>query len=140
MTVQNTIETEVMVTSTTTFTVTSVTEVPTSTLIIVNDTYNPASLTFHFMVQNTQNFTVYAQISAQEGLSYCGAGGNYLAFFLSPVYSLASRSITTVPFNTTLVTPYSPTSCGSVAIGQFSVNFVAGNNMIVSPTYYFYKS
>ena len=114
-------------------------QVPLSTLVIVNDSYNAKARTFNFVVQNTQSDTVYAQLSAQIGVGGCGDNGNHQAYYVSPIYTFTRPKTITVPFNTTLIP--STTTCGSnLILGQVSLDFVAGGSVMVSPTYTFYYS
>jgi hypothetical protein len=121
-------------TSVTTTTKTSISAVPLSTLVVVNDTYDAAAKTFYFVVQDTQNYTVYAQLSAQIGISGCGDNGNIQSVFVSPVFTFSPLKTTTVAFNTTLIS--SATTCGSSLIpGQVNLNFVIGNGLAASESY-----
>jgi hypothetical protein len=134
VTLTNTIVTVETTTSVTTTTKTSISAVPLSTLVVVNDTYNAAAKTFYFVVQDAQNYTVFAQLNAQIGISGCGDNGNTQSYFVSPVYTFYPLKTTTVDFNTTLIS--SATTCGSSLIpGQVNLNFVIGNGLVASQSY-----
>ena len=137
VTVSNTIVTVETTTSVETSTVTSVSAVPEGTLVIEVDSYNDSAKTFTFQVQDTQNYTVYAQLSAIVGIgTFGGCGTPNQSYFISPVYTFQPRQTTVATFNTALIT--SATCGSSLNYGQVVLNFVAGNNLVVSPSYTFY--
>ncbi|MGD1055571.1 MAG: hypothetical protein ABR867_05780 [Nitrososphaerales archaeon] len=118
-----------------TTTVTSVTAVPTSSLVIIADTYSNATKTFTFQVQNTQNYTVYAQISASlQGQTNWGCGGQ-AGSYISQVYTFAPNSNTTTKMDLTLG-QYAG-FCGTNPVTSASVTFVVPQSTAASPTYTF---
>jgi len=137
VTVSNTIMMVTATTSTVSVTVTSITAVPQGTLVMVTSSYDSANSTFTFKIQDTQNYTVHAQLSATVGVGHCGANGNFQAYYLSPIYTFLPLQTTTVNFPTALIS--SNTTCGSsLNVGQIILDFVTGNNTVVSPQYTFY--
>jgi hypothetical protein len=137
VTVSNTIVTVETTTSVETSTVTSVSAVPEGTLVIEADSYNSSAKTFTFQVQDTQDYTVYAQLSAVVGIgTFGGCGTPNQEYFISPVYTFQPLQVTAVTFNTALIT--SPTCGSSLNDGQITLSFMAGNNLVVSPSYTFY--
>lgn len=137
VTVSNTIVTVETTTSVETLTVTSVSAVPEGTLVIGADSYNSSAKTFTFQVQDTQDYTVYAQLSAVVGIgTFGGCGTPNQEYFISPVYTFQPLQVTAVTFNTALIT--SPTCGSSLNDGQITLSFMAGNNLVVSPSYTFY--
>jgi hypothetical protein len=134
VTVQNTIETVETTTWTTTFTVTSVTAVPQSTLVITADHYSAANKTYYFQVQDTQNFVVYAQISASV-TGDCGCAYNFMGFYISQIYQLMPLATSTLSYNLTL-TSYNGGNMGQKPV-DITLTLQTANNVAVSPTYTF---
>ena len=122
-------------TVTSTVTQTSISEVPESTLIVIQDSYSNASKTFTFEVQNTQNYTVYAQISAslwgQSGTFCNGQAGTYI----SQVYTFSPNSVTSTVLNLTLgqYVGY----CGGNPVTSLDMSYIIPQSSSVSPTYTF---
>jgi hypothetical protein len=136
VTMTNTVVTLETTTSTVTTTQTSVTAVPEATLVVTGDSYNGTSQTFTFQVQNTQNFTIYAQLHAVVDFGSSGAcfPSDKTAFFISQVYTWLPNQTIPVAFNITLISY----TCGSgPGQGQFSAEFMTANNAQVSPVYDF---
>ncbi len=52
-------------------------QIPQSTLIIVDNSYNNVTNTFTFIVQNTQDTLIYAQLYARFDSLKCGFLGDY---------------------------------------------------------------
>jgi uncharacterized membrane protein YdfJ with MMPL/SSD domain len=137
VTVVDTVELVETTTSATTSTVTSVSAVPEGTLVIVSDSYNNTTKTFTFQVQDTQNFTVYAQLHTLLDLGSSGQcwPSDSAEFFISPLYTWSPRQTISVTFNTALL---SSGICSSgPGQGQFNAEFLTANNVQVSPTYDF---
>lgn len=108
--------------------------VPISTLVVVNDSYNPTTKTFTFIIDNTQNVTVLAQLNVQV-YGNCGCGFSGMGFFISPVYQFNPHVTTTAQYNTTL-TSFNPPQVSQQPV-NFSLILVAGGNVNVSPSYTF---
>lgn len=135
VTVSNTIVTVETTTSVTTSTVTSVTAVPEGTLVVVGDTYDNATHTFQFTVQNTQNLTVYAQLSATfwgTDCTYYNSQGSYL----SQVYTFKPTSNTNTSLNLSLGSYQSNEFCGQTPVVYLTMSYVV-TSMSVSQTYTF---
>ena len=122
-------------TSVSTTTLTSISQVPQSTLVVLSDTYSNATKTFTFQVQNTQNYTVYAQLSASlwgQGNLYCnGQAGSYI----SQIYTFNPRSITATTLDLTLGQYVG--FCGGNPVTSLQMNYVIPQSTTVSPTYSF---
>lgn len=136
VTIVDTVEIVETTTSTTTSTVTSVSAVPQSTLVIVGNTYDNASQTFQFTVQNTQNFTVYAQLSATfwgTSCSFYNSQGSYL----SQVYTFKPLSKTVTTLNLNLGAYQSNQFCGHTPVVDLTMSYIAATSTSVSQTYTF---
>ena len=136
VTVSNTVVYVQTTSVTTTATVTSISAVPQSTLLIIGDTYDNTSQTFQFTVQNTQNFTVYAQLSATlwgTSCMYYNQQGSYL----SQVYTFKPLSNTVTTLDLNLGSYQSNGLCGHTAIVYFTMSYVAAASTQVSQTYTF---
>jgi hypothetical protein len=104
-------------------------------LIITGDSYNNVTHTFTFQVQNTENYIVYAQISASLwGISYFACSGQAGAF-VSQVYTFAPGVVTTTSMNLALAT-YSG-YCGDQPLSSVQMNLVIPQSTPVSPMYTF---
>jgi archaellum component FlaC len=135
ITVSNTVETVVTTTSVTTTTVTSVTQVPQSTLVVVQDSYSNTTKTFTFQVQNTQSYTVYAQLSASLwGQSSFGCNGQ-IGTFISQVYAFNPGTVTSTTLDLHLGQYVG--FCGGNPVTSLQMNFVIPQSTAVSPTYSF---
>ena len=122
-------------TSVTTTTQTSISQVPTSSLIVVSDSYSNTTKTFTFNVQNTQNYTVLAQLSASLwGATNFGCNGQ-VGTFISQVYTFTPGETTTTQLNLALGT-YAG-FCGGQPLSSIQMNFVIPQSTPVSPTYSF---
>jgi hypothetical protein len=112
-------------------------QVPLTTLVITNDTYDSATSTFTFRVQNTQTYTVIAQLSAilQD---YCNNG--YWWYYTSKVYTFSPQSTLSVPMNLALSYQYPNIVASCNAIYEVSVQFVIPPSTAVSQTYNFQVS
>lgn len=108
-------------------------QIPQSTLIIVENSYNNVTNTFTFVVQNTQDTLVYAQLFGQMYTRSCSTNG------LAGTYY--SEIITFLPgVNTTLFLNLHHVSygiCGNRYVNHITTNFFAAPNIVVSPTYTF---
>lgn len=136
--VQTTTQTSLVTTtqtSTLTSTETSISSVPQSTLIITGDSYSNATYTFTFQVQNTQDYVVYAQLSA----SLWGQGGTFcngqVGTFVSQVYTFNPGVTTTTQLNLNLGSYVG--FCGGNPLSSIQMNFVVPQSTAVSPTYTF---
>jgi hypothetical protein len=122
-------------TTTSTTTQTSISSVPQASLIVTSDSYTNATKTFTFQVQNTQNYTVYAQLSAslwgQTSYECNGQAGT----FISQVYTFKPDSNTTTQLNLTLGSYVG--YCGGEPLSSIQMNFVIPQSTAVSPTYTF---
>jgi len=111
-------------------------QVPLSTLVIVGDTYDNASRTFQFTVQNTQTFTVYAQLSATfwgTSCSFYNSQGSYL----SQVYTFKPVSNTVTTLNLNLGAYQSNQFCGHTPVVYLTMSYIAAASTSVSQTYTF---
>ena len=111
-------------------------QVPMSTLVVTGSSYSNASATYSFQVENTQTFTVFAQLSVSfygNACSFYAGEGSYL----SQVTTFGPRSNTTFNLDFKSVTFYPSSFCGKEPIAYFSMDFVASSNQ-VSPGYTFY--
>lgn len=122
---------------TTTMTVTSISAVPQSTLVIIGDAYNSTTYTFTFQVQNTQDYTVYAQVSGKiwgQATSGC-MGVGQAGLYISQIYTFTPSSTTVVKMDLTLSqwTGY----CGTNPITTAYVTLILPDTTAVSPTYTF---
>lgn len=111
-------------------------QVPLSTLVIVGNSYDNASNTFEFIVQNTQNFTVYAQLSATlwgTNCIYYNSQGTYL----SPVYTFKPLANTTTTLNLALGAYQSNQFCGHTPVVDLTMSYVVAPSTAVSQTYTF---
>lgn len=135
VTVSNTVVYVQTTSVTTTATVTSISAVPQSTLVIVGDTYDNASKTFQFTVQNTQTFTVYAQLSATLSGTSCTYINNQ-GSYLSQVYTFEplSNTVTSLDLN---LGSYQSNWCGHTPIVFLTMSYVAPTSTSVSQTYTF---
>jgi hypothetical protein len=123
------------VTSLVTTTQTSISAVPQSTLIITGNSYNNVTHTFTFQVQNTQNYIVYAQLSASlwgQGNVFCNG---QVGTFVSQVYTFNPGAVTTAQFNLALGSYVG--FCGGNPLSSIEANFVIAPTTVVSPTYTF---
>ena len=119
----------------TTTTLTSITEVPMSTLVVLSDTYNNATKTFTFQVQNTENYTVHAQLSASLwGQTSFGCNGQ-IGSYISQVYTFGPNSETTTVLNLTLGQYVG--FCGANPTTSLQMTYVIPQSTSVSPTYSF---
>lgn len=119
-----------------TSTVTSISAVPQSALVVIGDSYDTTNHIFSFQVQNTQNYTIYAQLSA----SLWGGGGGIFCngqagSFISQVYTFTPKSITTTTLDLTL--GQWAGYCGGNPVSSTNVNYVIPQSTAVSPTYTF---
>jgi hypothetical protein len=108
--------------------------VPISTLVVVNDSYNGAGM-FSFMVHNTLNETVYAQLSAilygTPSNDCTGVAGN----FLSQIIQFNPLSTTAAQLD---MSGGVYSGCAALfPINQVSVSFIAANSTRVSLGYNF---
>jgi uncharacterized coiled-coil protein SlyX len=136
VTATNTVVTVETTTSLVTTTLTSISAVPESALIITADSYNNATYTFTFQAQNTQNYIVYAQLSAslwgQGGFESCdGQAGT----FVSQVLTFNPGAVVTIQLSLALAT-YAG-FCGVNPLTSIEANFVVAPSTPVSPTYTF---
>ena len=110
-------------------------QVPLSTLVVTGSSYNNVTAVYTFQVQNTQTFTVYAQL----GVSFYGPACEFYAgegSYTSQVYSFSPGSNTTVTLNLKDMA-FSPSEfCGKEPIAYFSMSFAASSTT-VSPSYQF---
>ena len=135
ITVQDTIVTMQTTTLLLTTTQTSIGEIPQSALVVTGSSYDNQSSTFTFLVQNTENYTVYAQLSA----SFYGAACNFYAgegTYLSQVYTFAQTSSITITMDLKAANLYASQYCGQEPVISVSLNFEASSS-VVSPTYQF---
>lgn len=122
-------------TSLVTTTQTSISAVPQAALIVTGDSYNNVTHTFTFQVQNTENYIVYAQLSASLwGISYFACSGQ-VGTFVSQVYTFTPGAVTTTSLNLALAT-YSG-YCGDQPLSSIQMNLVIPQSTPVSPTYTF---
>ncbi len=90
------------VTSTTTNTVTSsITQVPDTALVITNESYSNATKTMSLLVENTENYTIYAQFSATMNGNPCCGYSNPAGTYSSSVFQFFPLSTTNVSYNIT---------------------------------------
>jgi cell division protein FtsB len=109
-------------------------EVPNTTLIITNGVYNSGNATFIFTVRNTQNYTVYAQLSVTLE-DPCNNG--FWWYYTSQIFTFTPLGTLSVPLNLVLSIPspnYSP-SCTS--INEAVVLFIIPQSTAISSTYDF---
>jgi hypothetical protein len=122
-------------TSRVTTTQTSIGAVPQATLVITGDSYDNTTHTFTFQVQNTQNYTVYAQLSASLwGQTSFGCNGQ-AGTFISQVYTFKPSAVTTTQLSLSLGTYVG--FCGGNPLSSIEANFVIPQSTAVSPTYTF---
>lgn len=111
-------------------------EAPNSILAIINHTYDNATGTFTFVVQNTRNFTVYAQMSVQmfTDESDCGLVGSYY----SQVYAFPpeSETVTQLSLASTLYEFTEPVCLGG-PVTRINLYYMVGQFSGVSPIYEF---
>jgi len=133
-----TTQTSLVTTTTTslvTRTVTSITAVPQSSLIVTANSYDNASHTFTFQVQNSENYTIYAQLSASLwGQSSFGCNGQ-AGTFVSQVYTFLPGAVVSTQLSLTLGS-YSG-FCGGNPLSSIQMNFIIPQSTPVSPTYTF---
>ena len=114
---------------------TSISQVPESTLVVLSSTYSNATKTFTFKVQNTQNYTVYAQLSASlwgQGNDFCnGQAGSYI----SQIYTFNADTVVSTALNLTLGQYVG--FCGSNPVTSLQMNYVIPQSTAASPTYSF---
>jgi len=111
-------------------------QVPLATLVVVGDTYDNASQTFQFTVQNTQNFTVYAQLSATlwgTSCTYYNGQGTYL----SQVYTFSPLSNTVTTLNLNMGAYQSNQFCGHTPVVDLTMSYIAATSTSVSQMYTF---
>jgi prefoldin subunit 5 len=111
-------------------------QVPLSTLVVVGDTYDNVSHTFQFTVQNTQNFTVYAQLSATfwgTGCEYYNNQGSYL----SQIYTFRPLSDTVTSLSMNLGSYQGSGFCGTTPVVDLTMSYIAATSTSVSQTYTF---
>jgi predicted PurR-regulated permease PerM len=131
----DTVNNIVTTTFVTTTTLTSITEVPMSTLVVLSDTYSNATKTFTFQVQNTENYTVHAQLSASLwGQTSFGCNGQ-IGSYISQVYTFGPNSETTTILNLTLGQYVG--FCGTNPTTSLQMNLVIPQSTAISPTYSF---
>jgi hypothetical protein len=119
----------------------TISRVPQATLVITNDVYNSENATFTFTVKNTQNYTVYAQLSAtvEDDSTRCPSFDVYI--YTSQIYNFTPRETISVPLNLTLSSEsvaagsYSNPACSSV--NEAIVQFILPQSTAISPTYDF---
>ena len=119
----------------------TISRVPQATLVITNDVYNSGNTTFTFTVKNTQNYTVYAQLSATvEGdTGSCPSFDVYI--YASQIYNFTPRETISVPLNLALSSQsvaagsYSNPACSSV--NEAIVQFILPQSTAISSTYDF---
>jgi hypothetical protein len=133
VTMTDTVVTVETTTSLVTTTQTSISAVPQSALIIVADSYDNNTYTFTFQVENTQNYTIFAQINSQLS-GDCGCGISGMGFFISQVYQLNPNSMTPVNYNLTLTSLNGNLNQSPSLI---TVDMLTGSGVVVSPTYTF---
>ena len=135
VTVTSAVVTVETTTSISTTTQTSITQVPESTLVVLSSTYSNTTKTFTFQVQNTQNYTVYAQLSASLwGQTSFGCNGQ-IGSYISQVYTFVPSSTTKTVLNLTLGQYVG--FCGSNPVTSLQMNYVIPQSTAVSPTYSF---
>jgi chaperonin cofactor prefoldin len=110
-------------------------QVPLSTLVIVGDSYNNATNTFTFNVQNTLSITVYAQINAQlygtTSAENCnGVAGSYI----SQVYTFTPMAVTVTQL---VLGSGLYNGCASNPVTNLNLYYMAGQSTAVSVTYAF---
>jgi len=110
-------------------------QVPQSALTITGSNYDNTSAVYTFMVHNTQNYTIYAQLSA----SFYGPACNFYAgegSYMSQVLAFGPGANLTVPIEFKGVA-FTPSSfCGKEPISYFSLDFVASAT-VLSQSYSF---
>jgi ABC-type arginine/histidine transport system permease subunit len=111
-------------------------QVPLSTLVIVGDTYDNASQTFQFTVQNTENVTVYAQLSATLWGTSCEFD-NRQGSYLLQVYTFSPLSHTITTLNLNLGAYQSNQFCGHTPAVDLTMSYVAATSTSVSQAYAF---
>jgi uncharacterized coiled-coil protein SlyX len=122
-------------TSLVTTTQTSISSVPQSSLIMTGDSYNNVTHTFTFQVQNTENYIIYAQLSASLwGQTNFGCNGQ-AGTFISQVYTFNPGTVITTQLSLALGS-YSG-FCGGNPLSSIQANFVIPQSTAVSPTYTF---
>jgi hypothetical protein len=119
----------------------TISQVPQATLVITNDVYNSENATFTLTVKNTQNYTVYAQLSAtvEDDSTTCPNFDVYI--YTSQIYNFTPRETISVPLNLTLSSEsvaagsYSNPACSSV--NEAIVKFILPQSTAISSTYDF---
>ncbi|MGD0318956.1 MAG: hypothetical protein ABSB56_04610 [Nitrososphaerales archaeon] len=135
VTVSNTVVYVQTTSVTSTSTVTSISAVPQSTLVIIADTYNSTNYTFTFQVQNSQDYTVYAQLGASLWGHQPFGCNSQAGSYISQVYTFAPNSITITKMDLTL--GQWAEFCGQNPISSAQVTFTIPQSTAVSPTYTF---
>ena len=118
-------------------------QVPLTALVITGDTYDSATHTFTFQVENTQNITTYTQLSATiEDQSCQTFGTGYQYYYISGIYTFEPKGTLSVPLDLELSSGAVPGSCYGIdlAIVQFilpqSTAISLTYDFTVSPAYY----
>jgi len=110
-------------------------QVPLSTLVVIGDTYNSANNTFTLSVRNTQNITVYAQISAllygTTSAENCnGVAGSYI----SQMYTFLPMSVTVTKL---VLSSGLYNGCANNPVTSLDMYYMAAQSTAVSQTYMF---
>jgi hypothetical protein len=109
-------------------------QVPLTTLVIINDTYDNTTHTFTFVVQNTQNYPVSAQLSATLE-DYCNNG--FWWYYISQIYTFSPHGNLSIPMNLALSYQYPNHVPTCNAIYEALVVFVIPTSTAVSSSYQF---
>lgn len=139
VTVSNTVEVIETTTSTTTSTVTSVTAVPESALVVVVDTYNNSTHVFTFQVQNNQNYTIYAQISATLFGGFVGGNcqSTVVGSFISQIYTFNPRTTTQTSMNLALGSYTGCANPSTNVVNSLTMSLIIPPSTSASPAYNF---
>jgi hypothetical protein len=121
-------------TSVTTLT-TTIETVPSTTLLVTSDSYSNATKTVSMTVENTENYTVYAQFSATMYGNPCCGFGNTAGSYSSSVIQFNPLSATNVPFVLTQGNYYGD-CVGYISSVQLSYS-ISGQSSPVSGSYTF---
>jgi hypothetical protein len=137
----NTVVSVETTTSVVTTTETSISAVPDSALIITGDSYDNATHTFTFQVQNTERYVVYAQLSAtvEDDSTTCPSFDVYI--YTSQIYNFTALETISVPLNLTLtsqsVAAGSNSNPACSPVNEAIVQFILPQSTAISSTYDF---
>lgn len=106
-------------------------QIPQSTLVIVESSYDNTTNIFTFVVQNTQDTLVYAQLYA----NFYSLNNGHMGQYYSQMYSFNPGQNTTTTLN--LHDPIYYYFGANAYISSLAMKFIAAPDIEVSPTYTF---